>query len=138
MFGVFIVACGLTHVMGIWTIWHPMFWLDGGIKAFTAVVSLATAVMLVPLIPKALTLRTSADLERVIAELEPMLANAGARSRKANGSIGRSARRYRNSSGRPIRPERTITVTFAGPSIRRFPPAVSRVTAGCRRCIRMM
>ncbi len=65
MFGLFIVACGLTHVMAIWTIYYPSFWLDGGLKAVTAAVSLATAGMLVPLLPKALTLRTPAQLERL-------------------------------------------------------------------------
>src|SRR4030065_582573 len=41
MFGVFILACGMTHVMGVWTIWVPAYWLDGGIKAVTALVSVA-------------------------------------------------------------------------------------------------
>lgn len=54
MFGVFILACGMTHVMGIYTIWVPAYWLDGGVKAVTAMVSLATAVAIWPLIPQAL------------------------------------------------------------------------------------
>ena len=29
LFAVFIVACGTTHVLGIWTIWYPTYWLDG-------------------------------------------------------------------------------------------------------------
>lgn len=70
MFGLFIVACGLTHVMSIYTIWHPAYWLDGGIKAFTAIVSLATAIMLVPIVPKALSLRSPADLERLNSRLQ--------------------------------------------------------------------
>src|SRR5438046_668313 len=32
-FAVFIVACGTTHVMEIVTIWTPLYWLSGGIKA---------------------------------------------------------------------------------------------------------
>lgn len=69
MFGIFILACGLTHVMGIWTIWHADFWADGVIKAWTAVVSLATALALWPLMPKALALPTPGDLRRVNSEL---------------------------------------------------------------------
>ena len=74
MFGLFIVACGLTHVMSIYTIWHPVYWLDGALKAFAAIVSLATAIMLVPLVPKALMLRTPAALERLNESLERDLA----------------------------------------------------------------
>ena len=28
-FGVFILACGTTHLMGIWTVWHATYRLDG-------------------------------------------------------------------------------------------------------------
>src|ERR1700722_18715691 len=41
--GAFILACGTTHVMGIVTLWYPDYWLDGTIKLFTALVSIATA-----------------------------------------------------------------------------------------------
>jgi signal transduction histidine kinase len=70
MFGVFILACGLTHVMGVWTIWVPAYWLDGGVKAATALVSLATAVMIWPLIPKALALPSPAQLQTANRELQ--------------------------------------------------------------------
>lgn len=69
MFGIFILGCGMTHVMGIWTIWHADFWADGVIKAGTAAVSLATALALWPLMPKALALPTPGDLRRVNSEL---------------------------------------------------------------------
>ena len=45
-FAAFIVLCGATHVMGVVTVWHPIYWLDGAIKAATAGVSLATAYLL--------------------------------------------------------------------------------------------
>src|SRR4051794_12996138 len=38
-FGVFIVTCGLTHFMDIWTVWYPAYWLDGAVRAATAVAS---------------------------------------------------------------------------------------------------
>jgi hypothetical protein len=38
LFGAFIVACGTTHIMEIWTLWHPTYWLSGFIKAITALV----------------------------------------------------------------------------------------------------
>jgi PAS domain S-box-containing protein len=56
LFGAFIVACGTTHLMEVWTLWHPTYWLSGAIKALTAVISLYTAAILVPLVPQALAL----------------------------------------------------------------------------------
>jgi GAF domain-containing protein len=55
-FAVFIVACGLTHLMEIVVVWHPLYWVSGGIKALTALASVPTAILLVKLIPTALTL----------------------------------------------------------------------------------
>lgn len=61
-FALFIVACGLTHAMEIWTIWHPAYWLSGGIKAITALASIATAIQLIRLVPSTLRLPSPADL----------------------------------------------------------------------------
>jgi hypothetical protein len=27
LFGVFIVACGMTHLMDVWYLWHAQYWL---------------------------------------------------------------------------------------------------------------
>jgi hypothetical protein len=70
MFALFIVACGTTHIMGIWTIWRPVYWLDGTVKALTAMVSIITAIFLWPLIPKALALPSPAHLEMTNRELQ--------------------------------------------------------------------
>jgi PAS domain S-box-containing protein len=70
MFGLFIVACGTTHVLDIWTIWHPSYWFATFVKAFTAVASVTTAIMLVPLIPKVLKFRSPLDLEKANLQLE--------------------------------------------------------------------
>ena len=56
MFGAFIVACGTTHLMEIWNVWHGSYVLGGVIKAITAAASLATAVMLVPFVPRVTSL----------------------------------------------------------------------------------
>jgi two-component system NtrC family sensor kinase len=68
-FGVFILACGSTHVLEIWTIWHPDYWLSALVKAITAVASIVTAVLLVRLVPAALTIPSPSQLSRVNAEL---------------------------------------------------------------------
>jgi len=62
MFGMLIVGCGTTHLMEIWTIWHSNYFLSGLIKAITAVISVATALALIPLIPKAMALVSPAQL----------------------------------------------------------------------------
>ncbi|MFQ3617462.1 MAG: ATP-binding protein [Cyanobacteriota bacterium] len=73
LFGAFIVACGVGHLMDIWTIWHPNYWLSGVVKAITAVISLYTVLELVPLIPQALALPSPAQLETANRELEQAL-----------------------------------------------------------------
>lgn len=61
-FGTFIVACGSTHFMEVWTLWHPTYWLSGGLKLITAIASVTTAIALPPLVPKALALVEAAKL----------------------------------------------------------------------------
>ena len=56
MFGTFVLACGTTHLMEIWNIWHASYLVAGVMKAITAVVSVVTAAMLIPLVPKAISL----------------------------------------------------------------------------------
>ena len=70
MFGAFIVACGITHIFEIWTLWHPTYWLSGTMKAITAIISFATAILLVNLIPQALALPSPAQLEAANILLE--------------------------------------------------------------------
>ena len=70
MFGVFILACGTTHIVGVLNIWQPVYWLDASLKMFTAAVSIATAIMLWPLIPKALRLPHPSELIALNLSLE--------------------------------------------------------------------
>jgi two-component sensor histidine kinase len=65
LFGLFILACGTTHVMSIWTLWNPDYWVEGGIKVLTAAASLGTAAALWHIMPLALTLPSRAELEEV-------------------------------------------------------------------------
>ena len=53
-FGVFIVACGLTHFMEVWTLWEPRYWLSAGVKVVTAAASVATAIALPFTVPRVL------------------------------------------------------------------------------------
>lgn len=51
MFAAFIFLCGVTHLMELIGVWQPLYYLEGIIKVFTAAVSLATAILIFPLIP---------------------------------------------------------------------------------------
>jgi two-component system, NtrC family, sensor kinase len=70
LFGSFIIACGTGHLMDVWTLWHPAYWLSGAIKALTAVISLATAIALIFLTPQILALPSPRQLEDANQKLE--------------------------------------------------------------------
>ncbi|HBE30676.1 MAG TPA: histidine kinase, partial [Cyanobacteria bacterium UBA11368] len=61
-FGAFIVACGATHFMEVWTLWTPTYWLAGEFKLITAVASVTTALVLPPLVPQVLVLLQNAKV----------------------------------------------------------------------------
>ena len=61
-FGLFIVACGLTHAIEVATFWYPAYWALGATKAVTAVASLTTAILLVKLVPVALAIPSTQEL----------------------------------------------------------------------------
>ncbi|HEV2200838.1 MAG TPA: PAS domain S-box protein [Bryobacteraceae bacterium] len=75
LFGAFILGCGTTHAMEVWTIWHGTYRLAGIIKLITAVLSVGTAVAVIPLIPKALALPGPARLEVTNRELQREITN---------------------------------------------------------------
>jgi signal transduction histidine kinase len=62
-FAIFILACGTTHIFGIWTLFYPDYALEGVVKAITAIASLATAIGLLPLLPKALAIPSPSQLQ---------------------------------------------------------------------------
>ena len=62
LFAFFILACGTTHVLDIWTLWNADYATQGVVKAVTAAASVLTASLLWPLIPKLLSLPSPAAL----------------------------------------------------------------------------
>ncbi len=69
LFAAFIAACGTTHLIDIWTLWHPDYWLAGGVKGATAALSIVTAIVLMAMIPAARALRAPEELEAMNVEL---------------------------------------------------------------------
>lgn len=51
MFGIFILFCGINHIMNIVVLWHPLYYIEGVLKLLTAAASVATAVLMLPLLP---------------------------------------------------------------------------------------
>ncbi|MBD2002356.1 MULTISPECIES: sensor histidine kinase [Cyanophyceae] len=74
LFGAFIILCGTGHLMEIWTLWHPTYWLTGVEQAITALVSCYTALQMVTLLPQFLALKTPEQLEAVNRELQSEIA----------------------------------------------------------------
>jgi signal transduction histidine kinase len=81
-FGLFIGACGVTHLMEVWNVWNSAYWMAGGVKAVTAAASVATGVYLLPLRRRVAEVMASARLseerrvrlERSSQELESLYA----------------------------------------------------------------
>jgi signal transduction histidine kinase len=69
-FALFITACGLTHVFSIYTLWVPIYGIEGLVKAATAAASIVTAAMLWPLLPKLLAIPSPAQLRLAYSALE--------------------------------------------------------------------
>jgi signal transduction histidine kinase len=51
-FGLFIITCGFTHFMEVWTVWQAVYWLAGWVKVVCALASVATAIALFRLMPR--------------------------------------------------------------------------------------
>jgi PAS domain S-box-containing protein len=69
LFAAFIMACGTTHLMGAIVLWKPLYELDALLKIVTAVVSVACAVVLWPLLPHALKLPSPNQLQQANEKL---------------------------------------------------------------------
>lgn len=94
-FGVFIVACGATHFMEVWTTFRtPIYWMAGYVKVVTAIASVFAAVVLPVLVPRAMLLLEAAkvsetrreQLEVANGELETLYA----RSREGEAALQRA------------------------------------------------
>lgn len=95
MFGAFIVLCGTGHLLEIWTLWHPTYWLFGAEKAMTALVSVYTATEMASLLPKFLSLKTPEQLESVNHKLQKEIVirlQAEEKLRKSNQDLGKRVR----------------------------------------------
>jgi len=75
LFALFILSCGMTHVMGIWNLWHGDYALEATIKAITAAASVPTAILLWPLLPRMLAIPSPSMLQKKNEELAEAVAD---------------------------------------------------------------
>ncbi|NEO56431.1 MAG: PAS domain S-box protein [Okeania sp. SIO3B5] len=73
LFSAFIVSCGTTHLMDVWTLWHTTYWFSGTLKVITAIISLFTVFELRIIIPQALALPSPTELEKANQELQKQI-----------------------------------------------------------------
>jgi len=73
MFCVFIGSCGVTHAVSVWNVWHGHYGVQGIVKTWTALASVATAAALLPLAPRLVALRGPVELARANAALEEQI-----------------------------------------------------------------
>jgi len=74
IFGLFVLACGTTHLLSIVNIWRPVYWVDAAAKGVTAVISLAAAGMLWPILPAALRIPSLKDVQSANERLQHEIA----------------------------------------------------------------
>jgi PAS domain S-box-containing protein len=70
LFGLFILACGTTHIMHVIGLWWPVNWEQATVDAICAIISLATAIVVWPYLPKILAIPSPAQLKLVNTELQ--------------------------------------------------------------------
>jgi len=69
LFGAFILVCGTTHFVHIVGLWRNVDWYQATIDSLCAVISLATAVIVWPLLPKLLAIPSPEQLRMMNREL---------------------------------------------------------------------
>ena len=74
LFAIFIVSCGATHLIEVWTVWRPDYWLSATVKVVTATASVLTAIALIRLMPRILAIPTGAELRATRDSLQAEVA----------------------------------------------------------------
>lgn len=102
LFGVFILSCGTTHFLAAYTVFVAEYWVEGGVKAFTALISAVAAFYLIPLIPDAIAMpsltKSLKENQELNAQLEKKLDELNLKTRElveTNRELNLSESRFR-------------------------------------------
>ena len=104
LFAAFIIACGTTHFFSVWTLWHADYAAEGLAKALTAVISVVTAVLIWPMLRRALVLPSPVALERINEDLSIQIRERSA----AVETLRQSEDRYRTLYNRSPAPMHSL------------------------------
>lgn len=104
LFSGFIFFCGVTHVVNIINVWRPMYQLEGMLMSVTALLSVATAAVLFPLVPKASRFLNEQRMQgQRLTALNEELRDATSAMALQNQELELSEARFRNTfEGAPI------------------------------------
>ncbi|MFW6358288.1 MAG: PAS domain S-box protein, partial [Chroococcales cyanobacterium] len=122
LFAAFIISCGTTHFLEVVTLWYPIYWVSGFIKAITAGISIYTAIALFPLLPQALSLPSPTYFQQINEQLKQEIEDR----QKAQEALHKNEKLFRtifesapigtalvNGSGYPVESNRMFQ-TFLG------------------------
>jgi signal transduction histidine kinase/ActR/RegA family two-component response regulator len=70
LFALFILSCGTTHLIDALMFDYPLYRLSGVVKLITAAASWGTVLALIPIVPKALQMKSPEVLQREVNERE--------------------------------------------------------------------
>ena len=87
LFGLFILACGTTHVTHVVGLWWAVDWWQATVDSICAVISLATAVLLWPILPKLLSIPSPSQLRQVNNELQKAYAEVEQRVKERTAEL---------------------------------------------------
>lgn len=83
LFAAFILSCGIGHVIAAWNIWHANYWIEGGEKLFTGLISAITAIELQRRLPTMLGTQKALKESEVLARQDPLTGLANRRGLEA-------------------------------------------------------
>ena len=69
LYGLFIILCGMTHIVHIMIFFYPAYWLQGIIDILTGIISFATFIAFVYIIPFILKIPSPKQLEETTVRL---------------------------------------------------------------------
>jgi len=75
LFSIFVPLLGLSHLLDVAAIWQPIYYLQGYASAIAAIVGIVTAILILPLVPKLLAMRTSEELAEANQRLREEIAS---------------------------------------------------------------